>query len=165
MHHYSLIVYSNPGGYNLFNSKIEIVKFSKKTYYGLKFLLALTTGNDEVFFGIQQVSIGEDIPMKFLEAIAVILKKAGMVEVKRGAGGGYRLSKPPREILLIDVVKALEDGYGKPLKESPNSHNEKAVITILDKVLADFEIVMGKYNLADMKKVFDDLNDNLMYYI
>ena len=141
------------------------MKFSKKTYYGLKFLLALTTGNEELFFGIQQVSIGEDIPMKFLEAIAVILKKAGMVEVKRGAGGGYRLAKPAGEIILLDVIKALEDGYGKPLEESPKSHNEKAVLLILDKIRSDFESVLSQYSLADIKKSFDELNDNLMYYI
>ena len=69
------------------------MKFSKKTFYGLKFLLALTAGSEETFWGIQQVSIGKTSLWKFLEAIAVILKKAGMVEVKRGAGGGYRTFK------------------------------------------------------------------------
>lgn len=149
----------------VFIIKIFDMKFSKKTFYGLKFLLALTAGNEDTFWGIQQVSIGEDIPMKFLEAIAVILKKAGLVEVKRGAGGGYRLLKKPQEIYLIDVIKSLEDGYGKSLVKFPDSHNEKAVISILDKMRDDFEDVMRQYSLADIKKNFDKLNDNLMYYI
>ena len=75
------------------------------------------------------------------------------------------LLKQPQEILLVDVVKALEEGYGKALVKSAESHNEKAVLSILDNMRLDFENVMGQYNLADIKKTFDELNDNLMYYI
>lgn len=141
------------------------MKFSKKTFYGLKFLLALTAGTEEEYFGIQQVSIGEDIPLKFLEAIAVALKKAEVVEVKRGAGGGYRLLKQANEITVLDVVQCLEDGYGKPLVDKIKSHNEKAIVLVMDQVKSDFDKVLGTFTLADIKKRFDEMNENLMYYI
>lgn len=141
------------------------MKFSKKVYYGLKFLLALTVESRDEFFGIMQVSIGEDIPMKFLEAIAVSLKKADIVEVKRGAGGGYRLKRAAHLITVADVVPILEDAYGKKYSPKAVSNNEKAVCFALDQISDDFHALLGKYTIADLKKRFDEINENQMYYI
>lgn len=141
------------------------MKLSKKSYYGMKFLLALATGAEGEFFGIMQVAIGENIPLKFLEAIAVALKKRGVVEVKRGAGGGYRLLKEPSEISVLDVVMALEDWVEKPLADEPKTSNEKAVLLTLEKVREDYYAMLGKHSLEEMRRLFNDLNENLMYYI
>lgn len=141
------------------------MKFSKKVYYGLKFLLALTAGNSEDYYGIMQVSIGEDIPLKFLEAIAVSLKKADIIEVKRGAGGGYRLKREAQLISLADVVPVLEDAYGKKYASKALSNNEKAVGFLLDKVSDDFHAQLSSSTISDLKKRFDDMNENQMYYI
>ena len=141
------------------------MKFSKKVYYGLKFLLALNSGNREDFFGIMQVSISEDIPLKFLEAIAVALKKADIVEVKRGAGGGYRLKKQANQIKVSDVMDVLEDAYHKQYLPKAQSNNEKAVSFILDKISDDFHVLLQTYTIRDLKKRYDEMNENQMYYI
>ncbi len=142
------------------------MKFSKKTEYGLRFLLALAELGENKFMGIYQISLRHGIPMKFLEAIAVLLKKAGILEVKKGAGGGYKLKHRPNEISLLMVFECLEDAYKKNLDVSGDiSNNQKAVATILNDTIDQVKELLAKKSLADVQKKFKDLNQSFMYYI
>jgi Rrf2 family iron-sulfur cluster assembly transcriptional regulator len=53
------------------------------------------------------------IPFKFLEQILQDLRRAGLVEARRGPHGGYVLARPPAEISLADILRAV----GDPLEE------------------------------------------------
>ncbi len=142
------------------------MKFSKKTEYGLRFLLALAELSENKFMGIYQISLRHGIPMKFLEAIAVQLKKAGLLEVKKGAGGGYKLKLRPNEISLKMVFECLEDAYKKSLDVSGDiSNNQKAVAVILNNTIDEVKEVLAQKSLADVQKKFKDLNESFMYYI
>jgi Rrf2 family protein len=48
------------------------------------------------------------IPIRYLEQIFQRLRRGGLVEARRGPGGGYRLARSPAEITLRDVVEAME---------------------------------------------------------
>jgi Rrf2 family protein len=50
----------------------------------------------------------QGIPLRYLEQILQELRRAGLVEAKRGPGGGYALARPPEELPLRDVVVALD---------------------------------------------------------
>ena len=54
------------------------------------------------------------IPKNYLVKILVSLRNVGMVEAVRGRGGGYRLSKPPDQILLIEVFEVFEGIRSRP---------------------------------------------------
>lgn len=142
------------------------MKISKKTEYGLRFLLALAELNEGKFMGIYQISLRHQIPMKFLEAIAVQLKKYGLLEVKKGAGGGYRLKLQPKEISLFMVFECLEDASKKefPLTEDISS-NQKAVSIVLNNVMGAVKEVLQNRTLSDIHKEYKNLNESLMYYI
>jgi Rrf2 family protein len=56
----------------------------------------------------QQIADSQEIPGKFLEAILGDLRKAGLLEARRGVAGGYRLTKDPAQIRLADVIRAAE---------------------------------------------------------
>jgi Rrf2 family protein len=55
-----------------------------------------------------QLAEAQDIPPKFLENIMLDLKRAGLVASQRGADGGYTLARTPAEIMLADVIRAIE---------------------------------------------------------
>lgn len=57
---------------------------------------------------IREIADREAIPVRFLEQIFQDLKKAGIIGAKRGPRGGYHLARPPAEISLGDVFRALE---------------------------------------------------------
>jgi Rrf2 family protein len=50
----------------------------------------------------------ESIPLKFLEVILLELKGHGILESKKGKGGGYFLSRPPSTITLGSVIRMIE---------------------------------------------------------
>lgn len=81
---------------------------SKKSKYGLKALLVLgrEAGRGPVL--VSDIADREAIPRKFLEAILLELKRHGIVESKKGKGGGYFLRRPPAEIAFGEVIRVLE---------------------------------------------------------
>jgi len=57
---------------------------------------------------IRKIAETHSIPPRFLVQILLQLKAAGLVASTRGASGGYRLTRPPSEISLYDVVALIE---------------------------------------------------------
>ena len=57
---------------------------------------------------LKAVAEAEELPLAYLERIAALLKKAGLVQATRGAHGGYVLARPAGEITMDQVVLALE---------------------------------------------------------
>ena len=57
---------------------------------------------------IQDIATRQKIPIKFLEQILLSLKAAGFVASRKGRGGGYYCTRPPCEITLGAVVRAIE---------------------------------------------------------
>lgn len=64
---------------------------------------------------LEQISSDQCIPHPFLVQILLELKRANLVESRRGAGGGYRLARHPREVSLGEVIR-LVDGPLLPFK-------------------------------------------------
>jgi Rrf2 family protein len=56
----------------------------------------------------ERIAQAQQIPLKFLENILLDLKHAGLVHSQRGAEGGYWLARPPEEIALADIIRAVE---------------------------------------------------------
>ncbi len=81
---------------------------SKKTKYGLHAVIYLTRNYQKGPILISALAKKERIPQKFLEAILLDLKHHGILQSKKGKGGGYFLGKPPAEITVGQVVRVLE---------------------------------------------------------
>ena len=81
---------------------------SRKSKYGLKALLVLAqeTGRGPVL--ISELADRDAIPKKFLEAILLELKRHGVVESRKGKGGGYFLRRKPAEITFGEVIRVLD---------------------------------------------------------
>jgi Rrf2 family protein len=81
------------------------MKLSVRGEYALRALLVLGQHYGEEVVRIQTISDEQNIPKKFLEQILNDLKSLGVVQSKRGAGGGYRLARPPENITLASVIR------------------------------------------------------------
>jgi len=84
------------------------VKISSRGLYALKALTHLAEAYDRGLVKIHEIAQEEEIPEKFLEGILVILKNARLVTSQRGREGGYRLRRPPAEILIGEVVRTVD---------------------------------------------------------
>jgi Rrf2 family protein len=81
---------------------------SKKTQYGLKALgyLALKYGEGPVL--ISEIAKKKKIPVKFLESILLQLKNRGILESKKGKGGGYFLVNSPKKTTLAVAIRIVD---------------------------------------------------------
>ncbi|WFB36057.1 Rrf2 family transcriptional regulator [Kiritimatiellota bacterium B12222] len=92
---------------------------SKKCTYALKAVLVLARNHGGSPMTIHQIAKDEDIPPRFLEAILRDLKQNGLTDSIRGKDGGYRLSHPPREVTIGQVVRAVEGPWFPSEEDSP----------------------------------------------
>jgi Rrf2 family protein len=86
----------------------EINMISKKTKYAMKSLIYLARCYDRGPVLISDLARDEGIPKKFLELILLALKNNGILQSKKGKGGGYYLGKPPQEINMGTVIRILD---------------------------------------------------------
>lgn len=83
-------------------------RLSKRTQYSLRALYALARSYNTGPKLIVDLSEEEVIPKKFLEQILLALKNRGLVDSKKGRGGGYFLAQPPDEVTLGSVIRMIE---------------------------------------------------------
>ncbi|MEO0000884.1 MAG: hypothetical protein RL766_930 [Bacteroidota bacterium] len=81
---------------------------NKKTQYAFQALMYLAENQDNGPVLIAEISAAKKIPLKFLENILLELRKAGMLESKKGKGGGYFLNLSPSKIRLADIIRKIE---------------------------------------------------------
>ena len=81
---------------------------STRGEYGMRLMVDLTRHWQRGTVSLHAVAQREDLPEAYLEQLVAVLRKAGLVNGKRGAGGGYMLARDPSEITAGDIVRALE---------------------------------------------------------
>jgi len=79
-----------------------------KGKYGLKALVYLAQMPPGQLALVADVAQANSIPKKFLDAILGELRNAGMVQSRKGKGGGYRLARLPEEIKVGSIVRVLD---------------------------------------------------------
>jgi Rrf2 family protein len=84
------------------------MKISSRGLYALKALTHLAEAYETGLVKIHVIARAEELPEKFLEGILVTLKNARIVTSRRGREGGYRLRRPPSEVLLGEVVRIVD---------------------------------------------------------
>lgn len=91
------------------------MKLSRKSEYACLALIDLTENYNKGLVKIEDVSKRKEIPKKYLEQILLLLQRSGYLKSKRGAEGGYRLSKHPKEVTVAEIVR-LMDGALAPVE-------------------------------------------------
>jgi Rrf2 family protein len=82
--------------------------FSTKTEYGVRVMVELARRSGEDPVPLAEIASTGDLPLAYLEHLVARLRKAGLVDSRRGSRGGYLLARSPTEITMAEVVEALE---------------------------------------------------------
>jgi Rrf2 family transcriptional regulator, cysteine metabolism repressor len=85
--------------------------FSTRAEYGVRVMVELArrgADGERGCVSLSEIADGDGLPLAYLEHLAARLRKAGLVESRRGARGGYLLARPAEEISMAEVVEALE---------------------------------------------------------
>ena len=81
---------------------------SKKAKYAIHALVKLAREREKGPILISEISKEGNIPKKFLEAILLDLKRAGILNSKKGKGGGYYLIKKPEDVTMAEVLRLFD---------------------------------------------------------
>jgi len=79
-----------------------------KADYAVRAVIELASGSQDSPRKVDEVATAQSIPVSFLENILTQLRSAGLVRSQRGPEGGYWLAKPPEEVNLAQVIRAVE---------------------------------------------------------
>jgi Rrf2 family cysteine metabolism transcriptional repressor len=84
------------------------MRLSTKGEYASRAMLELSLHYEKKPLHIRDISKAQDIPQRFLEQILLQLKRAGLLRSRKGPEGGYYLAKPPGEINVAEVIRAMD---------------------------------------------------------
>ena len=82
--------------------------FSTKAEYGVRVMVELARRADAEPIPLAEIAEHDGMPLAYLEHLVARLRKAGLVDSRRGSRGGYLLARSPTEITMAEVVEALE---------------------------------------------------------
>jgi Rrf2 family protein len=147
---------------------------TKKGKYGLKAMLHLagTPPNKPVL--VSEIAERNAIPKKFLDAILGELRNAGFVVSKKGKGGGYGLARPPADIRVGHIVRALDGPLAlipcasiTAYQRCDDCTDEQfcAVRLMMVEVQKAISTVLDQRTLAEMRALSDADQRSLMYFI
>ena len=83
------------------------MRVSAKADYAVRAMVELAAAGEGPVKG-ERLAQAQEIPLNFLENIMTDLRNAGLARSRRGADGGYWLGRPPAEITLADVIRAVD---------------------------------------------------------
>jgi Rrf2 family protein len=96
------------------------VRISAKADYAVRAALELAAAAQPPTKG-ERLAEAQGIPLKFLENILGDLRQSGLVLSQRGPDGGYRLERPPEEITVADVIRAVDGPLASVRSQRPEA--------------------------------------------
>ncbi len=84
------------------------MRVSAKGEYAIRAVLDLAIHHGQGLTPIQEVARRQGIPQRYLEQVLLLLKRAGLLDSKRGSTGGYQLARPAAAISVGEVLRAVE---------------------------------------------------------
>lgn len=130
--------------------------FSKACQYGLQAIIYIALHHSEKFhIDLTEISKGQNIPKHFLSKVLQLLVKHKLLVSMKGPAGGFRLTRPPEQITLIEIVEAIDGldifeqcgiGFKKCSGEDPcpihhdyKKIRERIKLLLMNKTLKDLE--------------------------
>ena len=84
------------------------MRISTKGRYALRLMLDLALYGNGTCISLRDISARQNVSVKYLEQIVVILARAGFVKSVRGPQGGYRLARPPKDYTAGEILRLIE---------------------------------------------------------
>jgi Rrf2 family protein len=140
------------------------MRISAKADYAVRAAVEMAAAGDEPVKG-ERIAEAQDIPLQFLEHILLELKHARLVRARRGARGGYWLAKPPEEITLANLIRAVEGPLANIQDQAPEQTkypgNAEPLSEVWIAVRAALRRVLEHVTVADLRdgRIPDEILD------
>jgi Rrf2 family protein len=138
------------------------MRISAKADYAVRAAVEMAAAGEQPVKG-EVIAEAQDIPLQFLEHILLELKHARLVRARRGARGGYWLARPPEEITLANLIRAVEGPLANIQDEAPEQTsypgNAEQLSEVWIAVRASLRRVLEHVTVADLRdgRIPDDV--------
>lgn len=144
------------------------MKISTRGRYGIRLLIDLAEHINEPHVALATIAERQNISARYLEQVAVILRRAGYIRSVKGASGGYTLAQNPADIIIGDALRVLEGDMllVDPLRpgESENKLQKCIRNTVYNRLNARVASIVDRKTLSSMLGTVDP-DESYMYFI
>ena len=134
------------------------MRISTKGRYALRLMTDIAVHGQDGWVSLKDAAARQGISVKYLEQIAGILSRAGLLHSSRGAQGGYRLTRAPEEYPLGDILRSLD-------KEDKSAELEKARVDAVHDARTKAETYAGAagVRIGDVISISDSSSSSVYY--
>ncbi|MDR0410457.1 MAG: Rrf2 family transcriptional regulator [Treponema sp.] len=144
------------------------MKISTRGRYGIRLLIDLAEHMNEPHVPLASVAERQSISVRYLEQVAVILKRAHFIRSVKGASGGYTLAHKPEDISIGGVLRVLEGDMFvvDPLVPNiPETKIQQCIRTVVfDRLNARVAEIIDHGTIASLVGTIDP-EESYMYFI
>jgi Rrf2 family protein len=144
------------------------MKISTRGRYGIRLLIDLAEHPHEAHVALANVAERQAVSIRYLEQVAVILRRSGFIRSVKGASGGYTLARPAQDIIIGEVLRVLEGDMlvvDPPLPGKPETKLQRCIrLTVFDRLNERIAQVIDRKTLASVVGTVDP-DDSYMYFI
>jgi Rrf2 family protein len=144
------------------------MKISTRGRYGIRLLIDLAEHAGEDHVALASVAERQKISIRYLEQVAVILRRSGFIRSVKGASGGYALAMRPQDIIIGDALRVLEGDMlvvDPPLSGKAETKLQRCIrLTVFDRLNDRIAQVIDRKTLASVVGTVDP-DESYMYFI
>ena len=144
------------------------MKISTRGRYGIRLLIDLAEHTGEDHVSLASIAERQHISIRYLEQVAVILRRSGFIRSVKGASGGYALAKKAQDIIVGEVLRVLEGDMlvvDPPLPGVKESRLQRCIrTTVFDRLNERVASVIDRKTLASITGTVDP-DEAYMYFI
>ena len=126
------------------------MSISKRCQHGLKAAVQLAIRHEDGYVQARELAKTESLPSKFLEAVLLQMRLSGLLESKVGAGGGYRLTHPPAEVFVQELLDIFDTGQASGKAKPTDTPGGQAVSELLAKLTDAAHDAVAEMTLKDL---------------
>jgi Rrf2 family protein len=132
------------------------MKLTNRTEYALLALVTLGRNYGKGLMSGDEIVAQQGVPKRFLQQILLALKCRGYVRSVKGPEGGYELAKPPKDIVLADVVRFFEGALAPSSSVSKNFYEpspierEKGLVKLFGAIRDEIARILERTTLEDV---------------
>lgn len=127
------------------------MRISARGEYAIQAVLDLAVHRHGPLVPLQDIASRQRIPQRYLEHVLLALKRAGILTSRRGSTGGYHLARPPEEVTVGAVLRAVE-GNGAPLETTTRRRSAHGadLAELWDEIADAVSAVVDRFTFADL---------------
>jgi Rrf2 family iron-sulfur cluster assembly transcriptional regulator len=126
------------------------VKVSTRGDYAARALLSLALHESDRPTSVKEIAERTTLPQPYLEQILLAVKGAGLVQSKRGVGGGYVLARPADQITLAEILAAVDGPLVTVIGEHDHCEGHCVLQEVWSGVSEEMREILERCTLADL---------------